>query len=121
MLALTFIFQLEDFLLHEYQELLKTLSTLHLIKSRETDNIFLDNISLIENKVYDALCGINIVLQNLGVTGVDQVVQIERTTDMCDVTNTLERYVRDLELFKLLERVFQSMHTRLARKRLLLS
>ena len=62
-------------------------------------------------------------LQRLGVTGgvVAQVVEIELTTDMCEASSTFRRYVRDLELFKLLEIVFQKMYTRLGRRGLFLS
>ena len=76
-----------------------------------------------ENKTYEALCSINIGLQRLGLHGeeVAQIVEIEQTTDMCDVSNTQRRYVRDLELFKLLKIVFRQMYTRIARRGFFLS
>ena len=106
--------QLQGFILHDYQEILKALSVLQFIRSEENEIQSRNRLCLTENLLYEALCSMNIALRTLGVRGeeVSRGIEIERTTDMCDAFNLSRRYVRDLELFRLLERVFNQMYTR---------
>ena len=90
------------------------MAILNLISEEENENRFQINLDLIQHFLYDVLCSMNKALRRLGYAGdeVARQVEIKQTGDMCQTSNSLDRYVRDLELFRSLERLSREMFDR---------
>ena len=108
------LFQFGDSIHHDYRDIFKFLAILNLISTGENEDQFQNNLALIQHFFYDVLCGMNKALRKLGYEGeeVTRQVQIRQTVNMCQSSSSLDRYVRDLELFRSLKRLSREMFDR---------
>ena len=107
-------FQLGESIHHDYKEIFKYLSILNLINTEENEEQFQNKLAFIQHILYDVLCSMNKALRRFGYEG-DQVarqVQISQTANVCQSNSSLDRYVRNLELFRSLERLSREMFDR---------
>ena len=85
----------------DYHTLLKVVSILHLVGESENESDMTDRFSRLEDRIYSALCSINKVLRSLGwCEETRRRLYIERTNDMCEISNISERYIRNTQIFR---------------------